>query len=63
MLVVGGRDVDGTAHVKVWHYPSAQRKWEVLAELDPHDHAVNVGFRNFTSQIEISATLFKLFDQ
>ena len=28
-------------HVKVWHYPAATRKWEVLAELEPHEHAVN----------------------
>ena len=31
MLVVGGRDVDQTAHVKVWHYPSAQRKVRAAA--------------------------------
>ena len=33
--------------------------WQLVSE----SVEVALGFRNFTSQIEISATLFKIFDQ
>ena len=47
------------------HYPKPFESWvdDLCARLGFIGDWVELGFRNFTSQIEISPTLFKIFNQ